>query len=89
MATSTVSGHHDVALAGALACPAGVFTCSFTIMGGNSIRWRTPGRKKSGIAGNYRMRSYFLSTTPLSMTVLEGVSGFGLSSAVMKISNSL
>ena len=32
---------------------------------------------------------YFLATDPLRITVLEGVSGFMLSSAVMKISKSL
>ena len=32
---------------------------------------------------------YFLATDPLRITVLDGVSGFMLSSAVMKISKSL
>src|ERR1044071_1595778 len=34
-------------------------------------------------------RCYFLETDPLRITVLDGVSGFMLSSAVMKISKSL
>src|SRR6476659_4201108 len=97
MATSTASGHQVVALREAVACSFEGLACSFTIIGGNTIRLqraviRDPDTERAGIAlgdGPILRKGYFLSTVPFSITALDGVSGFMLSSAVMMTSKSL
>src|SRR5712671_6225141 len=102
MATSTASGHHVVDLFDATACPAEVLACSFAIMGGNGNRlpqtvirgesYVKPVTRASfadGCRSIQRMDGYFLSTVPFNITVLDGASGFMLSSAVMKTSKFL
>src|SRR5258708_16923817 len=92
MATSTASGHHVVNLFDATACPAEIAACSLAIMRGNGIRLPshqvTKEQALPTLADGFR-RSYFLSTVPFSITMLEGVSGFMLSSAVIKTSKVL
>lgn len=100
MATSTASGH-QVVLFEAVVGPAEALACSFTIMGGNGSRLPLSGhtsashttapatREQASLAVADHCGSYFLSTVPFSITVLDGMSGFTLSSAVMKTSKSL
>src|SRR6185312_13736165 len=104
-ATSTASGHHVADLFDVTACPAEIAACSWTLMRGNGIRlpridhaystysagWHQATRR-AGIAPcrrETRGSNYFLATLPLSITTLEGASGFMLSSAVMRTSKSL